>query len=197
MLTRDSLVRIFSQIPTLSTERLVLRRLLPTDAEDMYAYARRFEVTEFLLWYPHESCAYTKRYLEYLQGRYDMGLYYDWGITPGKDGPMIGTCGFTSLDAASNSGEVGYVLNPDHWGSGLATEAVSAVLDFGFTQLSLHRIEARYLGGNEASRRVMERCGMTFEGMARDAMRVHGVYRDVGTCAILSHEYFARKGAGG
>ncbi|MBR3862967.1 MAG: GNAT family N-acetyltransferase, partial [Clostridia bacterium] len=54
--------------------------------------------------------------------------------------------------------------------------------------LGLHRIEARYMIGNDASRRVMDKVGMQFEGVQREAMLVKGAYRDIGVCAILSNE---------
>ncbi|MBQ3178700.1 MAG: GNAT family N-acetyltransferase, partial [Clostridia bacterium] len=88
--------------------------------------------------------------------------------------------------------EIGYVLNPSYWGMGIAPEAVSAVLRFGFTELHLHRIEARYMTGNTASRRVMEKVGMTYEGTARESMFVKGDFVSVGTCAILRSEYFGK-----
>ena len=88
-----------------------------------------------------------------------------------------------------HSAEIGYVLSPPYQGKGLATEAVRCVLAFGFEELSLHRIEAHFIEGNQASRRLMERVGMSFEGFARESMRIKGRYRTIGTCAILRHEF--------
>jgi ribosomal-protein-alanine N-acetyltransferase len=65
---------------------------------------------------------------------------------------MVGTCGFTSFNCSSDSAEVGYVLNPEYWGKGIATEALTKVLEFGFDQLKLHRIEAKFIKENERSR---------------------------------------------
>ena len=62
---------------------------------------------------------------------------------------------------------------------------------FGFSVLGLHRIEARYMVGNDASCRVMEKLGMHFEGVHREAMLVKGIYRDIGTYAILASEFRA------
>ena len=64
-----------------------------------------------------------------------------------------------------------------------------AVLAFGFERLALHRIEARFMEGNEASLRVMEKVGMHFEGYRREAMLVKGTYRTIGYSSILRHEY--------
>ena len=102
---------------------------------------------------------------------------------------MIGTCGFASLDPRNNGGEIGYVLHRDYRGAGLATEAALAVIRFGFETLDLSRIEGRYLVGNDASLRLMERCHMHPEGVLRQSLRVKGALRDVGICAICAREY--------
>lgn len=180
---------LFSKIPTLETERLILRRMKTSDAEDMYEYAKRADVTEYLLWEPHVCLQQTRDYLHFLQGRYRTGDFYDWAVISREDKKMIGTCGFANLDFQNNRAEVGYVLNPKYWGQGIAAEAVCRVMDFAFMELNVHRVEARYILGNERSRRVMEKCGMTFEGIARSSMYIKGQYRDIGTCAIISDEY--------
>ncbi len=186
---KDILYKLFSRIPTLETERLILRGMRVSDAEDMYAYARHPSVTEYLTWSPHASLDETREYLTYIGQRYRTGDFYDWSLICAADGHMIGTCGFTSFNCPADSAEIGYVLNPAYQGQGLATEAVRRVLAFGFEELNLHRIEARFMEGNDASRRLMERVGMSFEGYARESMRVKGKYRTIGTCAILRHEY--------
>jgi len=105
------------------------------------------------------------------------------------DCKMIGTCGFTSFNCSSDSAEVGYVLNPEYWGRGIAVEALQRILAFGFEDLGLHRIEARFIDGNDRSRRVMEKAGMNFEGILREAMLVKGNYVNVGICSILESEW--------
>ena len=186
---KETVYRIFGRIPTLETERLILRKMKTSDANDMYDYSRRPEVTKYLLWEPHTDISHTIDYLDYLQTRYRVGDFYDWGIVHKKTNRFIGTCGFTVLDFTNNSAEVGYVLNPDFWGQGYAPEALARVMRFGFMDLNIHRIEARYMVGNEKSRRVMEKCGMTFEGVKRSSLYVKGEYHDVGSCAILADEY--------
>ncbi|MBE6599357.1 MAG: GNAT family N-acetyltransferase [Ruminococcaceae bacterium] len=188
-MNRDAISRIFRDPPKLYTRRTCLRRMMKSDSYDMFEYARREEVTRYLLWDPHESETYTYKYLTYLQSRYRAGDFYDWAVVMRDTYKMIGTCGFTRFSVESNSAEVGYVLNPDFWGMGIAPEVVSRVIDFGFCELGLHRIEAKYMVGNDRSRRVMEKVGMTFEGVNRESMHVKGKYVSVGVCAILRSEY--------
>ncbi len=188
-MNRDEIIRIFRDPPILETDRLVLRKMLKKDAADMYDYARRPDVTEYLLWEPHASQMYTYKYLSYLQSRYRAGDFYDWAIVHKRNDKMIGTCGFTKLNIESNSAEIGYVLNPDFWGLGIAPEAAVTIMQYGFLNLRLHRIEAKYMIGNDKSRRVMEKIGMQFEGVSRDSMHVKGRYVSIGTCAILRGEF--------
>ena len=190
---REDICKIFANIPTVKTERLILRKVCGDDVEDMYEYSCNPRVTEFLTWSPHPDKICTLEYISYLQSRYRTGDFYDWAVVVKATGKMVGTCGFTRFDYTNNSAEIGYVLNPDYHGQGIATEAVKEILKFGFERLSLNRIEGKYMVENGASRRVMEKCGMVFEGVRREGMLIKGRYRNVGVCSILKKEYEEKK----
>ena len=195
--------KTFAHPPVLECGSLLLRELRPSDAADMFDYARREDVTRFLTWEPHPDVTYTRDWLSFVSGKYRSGEFFDWAVTlaqpvfageKAKPHVMIGTCGFTSIDTASNSTEIGYVLNPSYQGRGYATEAVKRVLRFAFEELEFNRVEARYIIGNDRSRRVMDRAGMRFEGVFRQKLMLRGRYRDIGVCAILAEDYFRRGG---
>ena len=186
----------FEYLPTINTKRLTLREMKTSDCHDMYEYSSQGEVTRFLLWREHLNEAYTKSFLKRVRKHYRNYSYYDWAIiyNGSEDdddvlkayrGRMVGTCGFASIDNENNVGELGYVLNPKLWGHGIAVEAGQAIIRFGFDELGLNRIEAKYIIGNTASRRVMEKLGMTYEGTLRSSMLIKGTYRDIGICSIL------------
>lgn len=174
----------------IETERLVLRRLMADDASDMFEYAKDSEVTEYLTWHPHPDKNYTRDYLEYLGSRYRVGDFFDWAITLKEGGKMIGTCGFTSFDYSNDCAEFGYVLNPKYRGIGIVPEALYAVMKFGFDNLHINRAEVKFIEGNNASRRVAEKVGMTFEGIRRGGMLIKGEYKNIGICAILRDEFY-------
>lgn len=186
---QDDIIRIFRQIPALECDRIVLRRMQKSDADDMFEYASNPAVTKYLLWDVHPNRRFTYNYLSYLHSRYKAGEFYDWAIVTKNGEKMIGTCGFTRFNFQAYSAEIGYVLNPAYWGKGVAVEAARRVIRFGFDMLELHRIEAKYMEGNMQSRRVMEKLGMTYEGTMRDGMFVKNSFVSVGTCAILRSEY--------
>ena len=188
-MNRERIYQIFSHMPRLESERLVLRPLCVSDANAMYRYACREDVTEYLLWSPHPSPTYTRDYLSYIEERYVTGGFFDWAVVEKESGRMIGTCGFTTIDAPNDMGEIGYVLSPEYHGKGYGTEAAARVLRFGFEELGLHRIEAKFMKGNDASLHVMEKLGMHLEGYRQDGMLVKGRYRTIGVCSLLEGDY--------
>ena len=193
-LSREDVINVFRNPPTLETPRLELRRMLRRDADDMFEYSKDPEVTRYLLWEPHKDRLYTARYLGYIQSRYRSGDFYDWAVIYKESDKMIGTCGFTRFNFDANSAEIGYVLNKDYWGMKIAPEAVRRVIHFGFRDLGLHRIEARFMIGNDRSFAVMKKLGMVYEGTGRDSMYVKGRYVSVATCSMLRDEYFLMTG---
>lgn len=180
----------FKSIPTLRTDRLRLRRMEKCDLYDVFKYTSDPEVPKYLLWEPHSSLEETRRYLARVSRLYRRARFYDWGVE--HEGRIIGTVGFTSFDIRNDKGEIGYVISRDFWHRGIASEAVRAVLKFGFESLLLNRIEARFLPENEGSLRVAQSCGMTLEGTMREALLVKGRYRDVSVAAVTAEEYFDR-----
>ncbi len=188
-----SLFNIFDRSPKIETERLILRHMRVSDACDMYDYARRPAVTRYLLWAPHESVEYTRSYLKQVEKSYRQGTFHDFGVILKENNRFIGTCGFARIDEPNATAEAGYVLNPDYWGRGIATEALSAVIALGFEKRGFNRIEARYMVDNQASRRVMEKSGMTFEGVLRQSIFVKDGYEDIGVCAIIRSDHLPVK----
>lgn len=185
----NMLKSIFRDPPILQTKRLLLRRMERRDSSDMFEYAKDPSVTRYLTWEPHPDEAYTRRYLTFISSRYKAGEFYDWALILKSENKMIGTCGFTRIDCKNQCGEAGYVLNKNYWGQGLATEALSEIIRFAFEVLKLERLESRYMEENTASRRVMEKAGMTFEGFLDDPLTVKGQQVSVGICAITRSEY--------
>ena len=183
---KAQLQRIFTHIPEIKTERLILRRISVFDAEDMYEYSSDAEVTKYLLWDTHPSLHYTSQYTEYLQKRYAVGDFYDWAVTLRGSGKMIGTCGFSRFLPEYKTGEVGYVLNRSFWGRGYASEALSAVITFGFEHIGLHRIMAVCMAENGASLAVMKKCGLRLEGVGRQSVWAKGKCHDAIVCARLA-----------
>lgn len=176
---------VFSSLPVLETRRLRLRPLTMRDERDMYRYASDPAVSRHVLWEAHESPRQTRAALRAAIRQYRSGAPSSFAIERKADRRMIGTIGFMWINCEHRSGEVGYSLARDCWNQGYATEALLAVLRFGFETLRLNRIEAQHEVSNPASGRVMQKCGMTCEGTLRSRVFNKGHFSDVRLYAIL------------
>ena len=175
--------------PRLETERLVLRALTPDDAAAIFAYASDPEVARYVLWEAHRSVEDAKAFVDLTMSRYGSGDAPDWGIVYKGDGRLVGTSGFVAWEREHDRAEVGCVLHRGYWGMGLAAEALRAMISFGFARMGLNRIEARCIAENEASARIIEKAGMSYEGTLRQRELLKGEYRDTKLYAILKDEY--------
>lgn len=182
---REHCQMVFSSLPVLLTRRLRLRALTMSDDRDMYRYASDPLVSQHVLWEPHESLRQTRSTLRAALRQYRSGSPASFAIERRSDRRMIGTIGFMWINCEHRTGEVGYSLARDCWNQGYATEALAAVLRFGFETLGLNRIEAMHEVDNPASGRVMEKCGMRCEGTLRSKVYNKGHFSDVCLYAAL------------
>ncbi|HML47111.1 MAG TPA: GNAT family protein [Clostridia bacterium] len=188
MLLRDS---VFARLPELSTQRLLLRKMTMADAQDIYDYSSDPEVSRHVLWEAHRTIHDSRAYLRYILRQYRNGEPSSWGIVLSQTNRLIGTIGYMWWNQENHSAEVGYSLARSQWNHGIMTEALWAVLRFGFEEMRLHRIEAQHEVDNPASGRVMEKCGMRREGVLRGRLYNKGRYVDVALYAILVEEWRA------
>lgn len=183
---------VLKDLPTLETERLILRKMVLNDAEAVFAYASNSEVSRYTLWETHRSIEDSRAFLEFATQKYENGGEPDWGIVYRGNGCLVGACGLVNWEAEHARAEVGFVLSREYWGRGLMSEAVRAILRFGFERMNLNRIEARCIAENAASARVMEKAGMVYEGMLRQREYIKGAYRDIKLYAILKKGFPGR-----
>ena len=171
------------------TERLVIRYIQQTDADDMYEYSSKDEVCKYLLWSPHLNVDVTKGYIEFLQKRYLRGLYADWAVTIKETGKMIGTCGFANINFREKSCEIGYVLSPDFRGRGYMTEAVLETLKLAFEVLGLQYARLRIINENVASKRLAERVGFSLERIGYSEMEIKDALCDIAHYVMTFENY--------
>ena len=184
---------VFSNLPVLQTPRLTLRAMTIRDAEDIYAYSRDPLVAEHVLWDAHENIHQTRAYIRYVLRQYKNGEPSSFAIVEKASGKVIGTIGYMWVSQDNASGEVGYSLARACWNRGYMTEALKAVIAFGFEELHLNRIEAQHETGNPASGAVMRKCGMRHEGTLRQRLYNKGRYVDMELYAILRKDHQSRK----
>jgi ribosomal-protein-alanine N-acetyltransferase len=161
--------------PTFCTERLVLRPFSLVDAPDVMRLAGDERVYETTLLIPHP----------YGEGTAESWISTHQSVFYEEGGAIFAICltnrlliGAISLNPSGpyNRAELGYWIGPEYWNCGYCTEAVKAILNYGFHELGYHKISARHCVGNIASGRVMQKAGMVREGVLRDDVVKDGRY---------------------
>jgi len=178
-----------SKIPTLKTQRLILRPFKMSDAAAIAELANDKDIatnTENLPfpYYEHHAIDWIRAH----QHMYDDNHMLTQAITLAKKGTVIGAIGL-EFTKSYNHAELGYWLGKPFWGQGYATEATKRLLHYGFMDLNLHRIHAFHLSQNPASGHVLKKLGMTHEGTMREHLMKWDEYLDTEFYGILRNEY--------
>ena len=180
-----------AQLPErLETERLVLRVRTVADVVDIFDYASRPEVSYPAGFPPVKSLENEIYYLEHIlpERNKKENLPAGYGIVvKGKD-TIIGSVDFNHLHE-DDVLEIGYTLHPDYWGRGYVPEAARALIDLGFKELNLHKIELSCFDHNPQSQRVAEKLGFTLEARIRDRKDVQGNRCDSLIYGLLKSEW--------
>jgi len=150
---------------TIPTDRLVLRRPVERDAIAIFdGYAQDADVVRYLVWPPHRSVDDTRAYLRHTDDGWATGAELTWALTFPGDDRLIG---MIAIRPNGHKADLGYVLARTHWGQGLMAEAGRAVVDVAFRDPGVYRVWAVCDVENHASARVLEKIGMTREGVLR------------------------------
>ena len=179
----------FNQFPSLTTNRLLLRQIQPYDAEALFAILSDQESMEYYGHDPHQTLDETKDVIRQIEERYARKEALRWGITLKGEERLIGSCSLFHFDEGFNCAETGYELNRAFWGKGIMTEAMSAILTFGFNDLGLHRIEAVIDIANERSKNLLLKLGFTYEGILRERFPFRGHFLDEHFFGLLKDEW--------
>ena len=179
----------FTYFPYLTTSRLLLRHILPGDAESLFAILSDEETMKFYGHEPHESLDDTKEVIRQIEERYTRKEALRWGITFRGEDRLIGSCSIFHFDTGFDCAETGYELNRAYWGKGIMTEAMSAILTFGFSELGLHRIEAIIDIENERSKGLLIKLGFAYEGNLRQRFPFRDQFLDEHYFGLLKDEW--------
>lgn len=167
----------FSTVPTLETDRLILRQVTEDDLAELHQLRSNERAMEYLS-RPRTTCEQDARdLLHEFEVAQVGGTAVTWCMSLQQDSTtLIGIIGLYRISKANHRGEVGYTLMPEHWGQGLMSEAVQCLLDYAFDQLGFHSLEAHTDPRNQNSKRLLERNGFRFAGSFRDCLLFEGDY---------------------
>ena len=174
----------------LETKRLLLKPYEFDFVDEVYEVVKQKEIADTTVMIPHPyPRGVVEQWISYLQHSFKNGTAYEFAVFLKEDNRYIGNCGFVSVSQAHRNGEVGYFIDVKEWGNGYATEACQKIIAYGFEALQLNRIYSRCMVRNVASRKVMEKSGMKWEGRHKQEVLKDGVYEDLDYLAILVEEY--------
>ena len=178
---------LFDAFPGLETERLVLRKLLISDAPDLYKMLSHSELARFTVRKPLQRIADA---IDLLRG---VGLDYAtrrairWGVCFQESDVPIATVGLHDWDRYHRHIAIGFDVQHESWGQGVGSEMVTAVCAYAFDHLGVQRIEAHVMKGNRSSQRLLESIGFEREGLLKRRMYKDGGQHDVIVYALIAH----------
>lgn len=185
--------RIYSEVPVIETERLVLRKLERGDAADLFEYASDPAVPRFMPWEAHNTIEETNEFITFILEAYEKQQKLTWAIELKTTGKMIGTIDFIKWLPKHGRAEIAYALSRKYWGKAYMPEAAKALVAFGFNNMELNKVEASILLENSQSRSVLEKIGMSFEGVARQHFKLKDEFVDLAMYSLLKSEYLSEQ----
>lgn len=172
----------------ITTDRLVLRLFMKSDAEVVAKLCNNYNIYKSTLYLPYpysieDAVTWIERHLE----NFNADKAYEFAITDRDDGKIYGAIALSSNQQFQN-GELAYWVGEAYWGKGYATEAAQAIVEFAFEIKQYHKVFARYFGSNPASGKVLQKIGMNKEGILIDHIKKEDRYEDLIYYGIIKSE---------
>ncbi len=177
-------------LPTLTTDRLIVRPFTQADAKDVQRLAGADEIAATTTNIPHPyEDGMAETWIETHRSRFDERRGIDLAITMAATGDLVGAIGFATASEVHRRAEMGWWVGVPYWRQGICTEAAAALAAYSFDELELHRLTAHHLTRNPASGRVMQKIGMSHEGTLRQHIVKSGVFEDIEVYGLLATEF--------
>ena len=176
-------------VPTkIKVDDFLIRKLKKSDASSLYKNVKDKEIVRYTLNIPHP---YQKKDAAEFIGRsikeWNEGKSYVFGIEIDKE--IVGICSINNIDKESRHGTLGYWLGKKYWGQKFMSKAAKAVVDFGFKELKLHRIEVTHFAENIASQKIIQKLGFKLEGKEREKIFRFGRWHDHLLYGLLEQDF--------
>ncbi len=172
------------------TDHLYIREYKKTDLDSFLHVIRQPEIYDTTYGIPKEySKARGKRWLKTIKFNKHIGTAFEFAVFLKSENKYIGNVGLINISYTHNKADISYYIDRDYMNNGYATEAAKEMLKYGFEVLGYNKISGVCMSRNPASRRVMEKIGMIYEGTLRSDLLKDGVYCDIDRLSILRDEY--------
>jgi ribosomal-protein-alanine N-acetyltransferase len=182
-------MKFFNELPVIMSQRLCLRPLVQSDADDIFSFTSNPLTVQYLGWHPHQDKTVTEGFIHSVLEKYKRNEPSQWGIELKEDRKIIGISGFVDFSEEHKKAEIAFVMSPDYQGKGYMTEANRLIVQTGFEILDLNRIQAKAELENYPSQKVLEKTGMIKEGILRDYLVLKNTYRSYIIYSILKKDF--------
>jgi len=177
------------KLPTIETERLVLRPWTPDDAPDVQRFLSDRDVASTIANITHPlKDDYAEEWVRTRMEMVEKGESVSFAITHRQEGYLIGAIGL-NINKEHQRGDFGFWIGKSYWNYGYCTESAQALLKYGFDVLKLTRIWGSHMTRNPASGKVMQKIGMKYEGCLRQHYMKWGILEDLDCYGILKSEF--------
>ena len=173
------------------TERLFIREYRKTDIDSFLKVIRQPGIYATTYGIPQGYSRFRAEWwLKTIKENMRSNIAYEFGVFMRKTGRYIGNVGLINVSFEHNRADISYYIDKDYMNNGYATEAAQEMLKYGFEKFGFNKIQGVCMSCNPASRRVMEKIGMKFEGTLRQDLLKDGIYYDIDRLSILKSEYY-------
>src|SRR4030095_1006675 len=176
----------FHPFPSLSTERLNLRRISEEDEKEVFFLRSDKEMLQFLDRDPAKSIEEAREWIRMIDEGVDNNQFIAWAMALKNDPKLTGTITFWNIKQEHYRAEIGYALHTRFQGRGLMQEAMTAVLDYGFNSLKLHSVEANVNPNNAASIKLLDRNAFVREAYHRENYYYNGHFLDSAIYSLIN-----------
>ena len=175
----------------IDTGRLLLRQFRYEDADSMMNNWASDEYVQKMYGEPaYKTPEAVKKLLDKFIGGYEKGSYFRWAVIEKSSGECIGQIAYFLVDTSGHFGEIEYCIGTRFQGRGYATEAAKAVIRYGFEKINFNKVQICVRPSNTPSKKVIEKCGFTYEGTLREYFYIDGKYEGRMYFSILKDEYY-------
>lgn len=176
----------FTPFPVIETERLILRRITNDDVNEVFELRSNPETMKYIPRPLAKNSEDVLALINEIESKIVTNIGINWGITLKDDPKLLGIIGFYRIQPDNHRAEIGYILSPKVHGKGIIPEAVNRLITYGFNDLKLHSIEAVIDPENQASERVLEKCGFVKEAHLKEHDFYEGRFLDKVIYSLLS-----------
>ncbi|HRB00603.1 MAG TPA: GNAT family N-acetyltransferase [Ignavibacteria bacterium] len=178
---------VFTEFPVIETRNLILREFNSEDAEVLFQNYSDKEVMKYFGRELFKDFSEAEIKIENTNSDFKNKLGIRWAVCLKSDKKqMLGSCGYWRILKEHLRAEIGYELSKEFWGKGIMTEALQAIIEFGFTGMKLHSIEANIDPENLGSVKILEKLGFVREGYFKDSFLFQGKFTDTSSYSLIN-----------